>query len=141
MNVDAGYCSLNGARQFDVEITRHIRRQAGLHANLGRAHVHRFLHAPDNFVHRQKVSLLAPIRAAERAKAAMLHADVRKVDIPIDDVGDNIADLSAAQFVGGRNGGVKVRAFRLAELEGVLPADFVSIERAAQNRLNRHRTP
>ena len=71
----------------------------------------------------------------------MLHADVRKVDIPIDDVGDNIADLSAAQFVGGRNGGVKVRAFRLAELEGVLPADFVSIERAAQNRLNRHRTP
>ena len=44
--------------------------------------------------------MLVPIGAAESAKTAVLDADVREVDVAIDDVGDDVADLSLPQFVG-----------------------------------------
>ena len=45
----------------------------------------------------------------------MLHANIREVDISIDDVGDDIAGLAQPKFVGRENGCLKIDARRLAQ--------------------------
>ena len=50
---------------------------------------------------RQEVALFLAVVAAERAEGAVLDADVGEVDVAVDHVGDDVADLLGAQLVGG----------------------------------------
>ena len=71
---------------------------------------HASLRAPHHLVDRQEVALLLAVVAAERAEAAVLDADVGEVDVAIDDVGDDVAGLAAAQLVGDEGEGGEVAA-------------------------------
>jgi hypothetical protein len=78
--------------------------------------------------------LFASVRAAERTKPTMLHADIREVDIPIDDVRNNFTDLTPPQFVSGGNGRLEFGSARLTQSEAVLPGDLFAFQSARKDR-------
>src|SRR3954470_8809205 len=87
------------ARQVDVKVTVHVGWQTGLHTDFGSSQVNRFGRPPDDLVKGKKVSLFISVRAAEGAKSAVFDAYIGEVDVAIDDVGHDVADLPAPQLV------------------------------------------
>src|SRR6185369_6658570 len=77
--------------------------------------------------------LLAAIRAAEGAKSAVFHAYVREVHITVDDVCDDVPDLTSAQFISRENRRMKFAAVRFAQSQTVLPRDLFTFERARKD--------
>ncbi len=63
--------------------------QAALHQNAGAAQIDRLLDLVEDRFLRKDVAFLVPHRTVERAEAAVLGAEVRVVDIAVDDVGDH----------------------------------------------------
>src|SRR5262245_16861295 len=115
MDVNIWEVLFHGSREFDVEVAVHIGRQAGLNADFGRTHFRGFADASKNLIQWKQISLSASVRPAERAKPTMLHADIREVDVPIDDVRNNFSDLTPPQFVSGGNGGLEFGSARMTE--------------------------
>src|SRR5437867_5685126 len=120
--------SPHGAGDIDVEVAVHFRRQSGLKTNLRSAQIHGLASAANDLFNGQKVALSIAIGAAEGAKAAVFRADVREIDVAIDDVGDHVAGLAAAHLVGHKRHDMKVSADRLAEPQRVLPGNFVIVQ-------------
>src|SRR5215471_20585121 len=133
MDVDSWKVLFHGGRELDVEVSIHVGRQAGLNANFGRAHFNGLAHATKNLIQWKQVSLFAAIGAAECAKPAMLHADVREVDIAIDHIRNNFSDLTPPQFVSGGNGRLKLGSARLTEPQAVLPGDLFAFQGMREN--------
>ena len=96
VDVDVRQFLLDGARQLDVVVALHLRRQARLDADLRRAHFPCLASAADDLCLRKVVPLLLAVRAAEGAEGAVLDADVREVDVAIDDVASRHRPQSAA---------------------------------------------
>jgi hypothetical protein len=63
--------------------------------------------------------------AAESAKAAGFDANVGKIDIAIDDIGDDIAHGMGAQMIRRRDHDEKVGTFGFEKLGGVVNADIL----------------
>ena len=61
----------------------------------------------------QEVTFFGEMAAAEGAKAALLDADIGKIDVAIDDVADYVADGLGAQVIGGRDHGEQIGTIRL----------------------------
>ena len=80
----AGDVEVRGAGQVGVD--------AALHADLGRAERPRLLGAVADLVQRQRVGVGVGAPLRERAEPAAGVADVGEVDVPVDDVGDVVAD-------------------------------------------------
>ena len=97
----SGSARLMRAREIDVVAAVQLRRQPGLDADLGARRDPTPPRAPHDLLDGQEVALLLAVVAAERAEAAVLDADVGEVDVAVDDVGDDVADLAPAQLVGG----------------------------------------
>ena len=95
-----GQRRLDRAAEIDVEAAVELGRQPGLDADLGGAQLPGLLRAAHHLVDGQEVALLLAVVAAEGAEAAVLDADVGEVDVAVDDVGDDVARLPAAQLVG-----------------------------------------
>src|SRR5215813_4089208 len=91
------------ARQIDVERSLHSRWQAGLHTHFRRAEIPSLLGTPHHFLYRQEIAFLGPMAAAERAKAAALHADVGEVDVPVYYVSDSLANFPASEIISRRD--------------------------------------
>ena len=110
VNVHFRQFRFEGRAEFYVKIALHLRRQAGLDANLGSPVVPGFLGPAHDFIERQEVALLLAKVPAESAKAAALNADIGKVDVAVDHIGDQIAGGAAAQLVGRHPQGGKLQA-------------------------------
>src|SRR5690242_16228379 len=63
--------------------------QTALHQDSRSPQIDRLLDLVEDYLFRQDVALSVPRRPVKRAEAAVLRAEVRVVDIAIDDVGDD----------------------------------------------------
>src|SRR5262249_53421802 len=115
MDVNIWKILFHGSGELDVEVAVHVGRQAGLNADFGCAHCRSFSDSSQNLIQWKQISLFASVCTAERAKPTMLHADIREVDIPIDDVRNNFTDLTPPQFVSGGDGRLEFGSARLTE--------------------------
>ena len=127
------YGALNGARQIDIKLTLHIGRQTGLHTDLSCPQINRLLNAAYDLFHWQEVALFAAIGTAECAKAAMFHTHIREIDIAVDHVSDQVADLPAPQFIGCEHSCMKIRPAGFAKVKRFLPADLDSVKSTRQD--------
>src|SRR5207249_9673466 len=93
VNVDVRQLALDGLAELDVQPPVHLGRQARLDANFSRAVVPRLSCAAHHFGDGQQVTLLGAMVTAECAERAVLDADVREVDVAVDDVCYYLADL------------------------------------------------
>src|SRR3954471_1889644 len=59
--------------------------------------------------------VVAELALREGAELAAIRADVRVVDVPINDIGDRVSDHVRSELIGRRANGSKVRARRLKE--------------------------
>src|SRR6266850_7922753 len=133
MEVNVRNSRLHSTRELDIQTAVHVRRKACLHAHFGGTHVHRFLRAAGDFLEGEEVTFFVAIRAAESTEPAMLHTDVRKVDVAVDDVSHHVADLAPAQLVGSGYDRLELRAGRFAEPERFLPRNVYAIQGSAEN--------
>jgi hypothetical protein len=114
----------------------HVGVDAALHADLGGAAGDRFLDLAEDHVHAVRVRVGLPALALERAELAVHEADVREVDVPVDDVGDVVADVLAPDGVGRAHDRDEVVAlgaeerFGLVGREVAMPAEH-AVERLA----------
>src|SRR5439155_18225636 len=108
--VHARYPGLDRADQVGVRGAGQLRVDAALHADLGRAVVPGFHGPSGDLVHGQPVRVGVPLPLRERAEPAPDVTDVGEVDVPVDDVGDIVADGVAAYVVGDAGQRVEVRA-------------------------------
>src|SRR5579864_4747143 len=104
--------SLDSRAKVDVERSMDPRRQAGLNADLGSAEIPSLPNPPENFIEGQKVTLLRSVAAAEGAEAASLHADIREIDVAVDDVGDPLAYPAPPPFVSRGKQPAQIISFR-----------------------------
>ena len=77
---------------------------------------------------RQEIALLRTHGSSERAELTVLDANVREVDVAVDDVSDLVTHLLAAQRIGDEAQRMKVRAARLAQHDAVIDARLPAIE-------------
>ena len=124
---------LDAAEEVLVPVDREIGVVPALHQHRGPVELERLLDLLEDHGLRQDVAL-APIArlAVERAEGAVGLADVRVVDVPVDDEGDLIRiRLAAAQLVGGRADRDEVAAAQ--QDRGVLGAEPLARERALED--------
>ena len=99
-----GTASFTALQDLDVGVARVVRVNAALHAHFGGAAVPAFARAALDFVERQIVGTAAQVlrqfALRECAELAFEVADVRVVDVAVDDVADHIAIDVAANRVG-----------------------------------------
>ena len=100
VDVHLGRAPLHRVDEVEVERARQIGVDAALHADLGGALAPRFLGAVGDLGERERVGLVVDLTLGERAEPAAHVADVREVDVAVDDVGDVVADGLGAQTVG-----------------------------------------
>ena len=72
----------------------------------------------------------------------MLDADVGKIDVAIDDVGDDVADGVGAQMIGRRDHRQQIGTVRLEKPRSFIDSDILTGERAIESlrRRARHRS-
>ena len=97
---------------------------AALHENLDAADRRQFVELLVDLVERQDVMIVVALGAVERAELAVHVADVRVVDVAVDDVGD---DLVALAIVGGGLGLVAAGIGERGEVGG--PGVVVDFQR------------
>src|SRR5215510_9669768 len=68
----------------------------------------------------------------ESAKAASFDADVGKIDVAVDDIGDHVADSLRPQKICGGNHGQKIGAFGFEEMRSLVDGDILTAQRAIQ---------
>ena len=129
------------AREIDVVAPVELRRQPRLDAHLGGAEIPRLLGAPHDLRDGQEVALFLPVVAAERAERAVLDADVREVDVAIDDVGDDVPGLPLPQLVGDQGQRVEVAPLGARERDAALDRHFVAVESPGEDRAEIARDP
>ena len=86
---------LDSGQELLVVVDLEIRMNAALHQDSSATESERFFDLLVNDVIGQDVSLRIPLHPIERAKRAELLADIRVVDVPIDDVADDIVRVAA----------------------------------------------
>jgi hypothetical protein len=110
-----------------------------LHAHFRRAALPRFARAPLDFTERQIVWLAAQIFGGlafrKGAEAAAIRADVRVIDIAIDDVADYIAVRLCPELVCGGADGQKVPPARLEQSHDLGFAQRLTVFRSGENRI------
>ncbi len=90
---------LDSLQDVNIQLAVHLWRQAGLYTHLGGAKACRLFCPSHYFFGWQKVALFFAEIPAESTKAALLDADICKVDIPVYDVGDNVAHGLSPELV------------------------------------------
>ena len=80
---------LDRPQQIFIPLDLQIRMQPALKQNPGPAQINRFLNlVEDNFA-RKHITFRMPHGPIERAEAAVLRAEIRVVNIPVDDIRDH----------------------------------------------------
>ncbi len=97
VHVHARHPRLDRPDDVGVAGDRHLRVDAALQADLGGAGRPRLLGPVGDLLHRQPVRVGVALPLGERAEPAPHVADVGEVDVPVDHVGDVVADRVPAQ--------------------------------------------
>ena len=104
---------------------------ARLHADLGGAELHRLVHAPLELLAVVLVGVGRALALAEAAERAADDADVRHVDVAVDDERDGVARQLGAQLVGGLAHVLDRLGPRLGEQRGqLLGGERLAVARA-----------
>jgi hypothetical protein len=64
----------------------------------------------------------------------VLDADIGEVDVAINDVGDDLADLAAAHFIGDETYSLEIKPVGFTQPEPFTPRDFFAIKSTVENR-------
>src|SRR3990172_1903737 len=124
---------LERADEVHVEPAIELRREPRLDTDLGGPQLPRLPRAPDHLLDGEEVPLLLAVVPAEGAERAVLDADVREVDVPVHDVGDDLAHLPPPELVGDAGEGLKLSPARLAEDQGLLGRDLYAVQCPIEN--------
>ena len=123
------------AQQIFVPLDTKVGMQSALHQHAGAAERDRLVDLLADLFERAHVSVGRAGPAIERAERADDVADVRVVDVAIDDVGDDVVGMSAlANFIGG--GAHCCDVVRFEQLRAFLDGHAFAREHAIENRLN-----
>ena len=100
-SLNAGIALLHRAEQILVPLDRQIGIVAALQQQLHAAERDRLVDLAEDLLEAEHVALARSDRPVERAEVAARHADVRVVDVAVDDVGDDaVGMLARADAVG-----------------------------------------
>ena len=100
-SLNVGIALLDRAEQILVPRQRQVGIVAALQQQLHAADGDRFVDLPEQLVEPEHVALGRSDRPVERAEVALRDADVRVVDVAVDDVGDDaLGMLAGADAVG-----------------------------------------
>jgi len=136
---DLGKAVLDGAQQIFVPLDLQVGVQAALHEDAGAAEVERLLDLLENHFLRMEVAFGVAHRPVERAKAAVFRAEVRIVDIAVDDVADDAMRVQlAAHCIGGHADADQVVAAE--QVEGFLAGHSNTGLRACSLAYSRNRS-
>src|SRR5258708_29490923 len=89
MAPDLWETALDRAQQVFVPLDLEVGMQAALHQDAGAAEVERLLDLREDYFVGMKVPFGAAHGPIERAEAAILGAEIRLVDVAVDDVADD----------------------------------------------------
>ena len=109
--------------QIDVPLHRQIRVVAALEQQLAAAERDGLVDLPEDLLEPEHVALTGTDRPIERAEVAPRHADVRVVDVAVDDVGDDAPGMLAGADVVGKAAEQRGRRLRvqLQRFRGIDP--------------------
>ncbi len=103
VQLKTGVLRAQSAQQVFVPFDAKVRVQSSLHQNTGAAELNRLVNLSADFVDGPHVGIGRAGPSIERAEGAHDVADVRIVDVAIDDVSDDIVRVaSLANFISGR---------------------------------------
>ena len=102
VDVDARDPALHGVQEVEIEGAGEIGVDPALHAHLARPLGPCLLGPVGDLRQRERVRLRIDLSLGERAEPAPDVADVREVDVPVDHVGDDVADGLPTETVGDR---------------------------------------
>ena len=94
---------LDRPQQILIPFDLQLRMQPALHQNAGAAQVDGFLDLFEDSLVRMDVTLGVPHRPVERAEAAIFGAEIRVIDVAIDDVADHSFGMQLAADRVGRH--------------------------------------
>ena len=97
MHVEAGELGLDVCEQIEIPLLRQLRMMPALHENLVATERDGLLDFFVQLVERDDVGIVVLLRAIERAELAIDVADVRVVDVAINNVGDDAIALAAVR--------------------------------------------
>ena len=101
VQLERGIPAFDGTKQIFVPRERQVRVVPALHQQLHAADRDRFIDLAEQLVEAEDVAFRRSDGPIERAEVAPGHADVRVVDVAIDDVGDDpVRMFPRAQAVG-----------------------------------------
>ena len=98
VNINVRIFSANVLQKIDIPLERQFRMMPPLHQDLNPARRRKFVEFLIDLLERQHVMIFVAFRPIKRAKFAVNVADVRVVDIAIDDIGHDLAPASAITF-------------------------------------------
>ena len=123
------------SQQIFIPFDAEVRMQSALHQNAGAAERNRLVNLVADFVDRAHVSVRRARPAIERAERAHDVADVRVVDVAVDDVGDDVVRMSSlANFVGGHADASDI--VRFEQRGAIVGGDPLARKSLIQNALN-----
>ena len=96
---------LNRLYKLDVKIAVYLGVHASLHAYFRRAYFPGLNRSLRDFVHREKIRSFVPLVRHKITEAAVDIAYVREVDVPVNDVGDDVPNVFLSYPVGGKRKG------------------------------------
>ena len=92
MNHDRRELPLDRAQHLLVVRQPEIRVQAALDHHLRAACLDRLAHLREDLLRRQEIRILRPLPPEKRAEPALIHTDIRIIDIPVDEERHRIAE-------------------------------------------------
>ena len=135
MQLKARILRAQGAQKIFVPLDTKVRMKATLHQNAGATERDRLIDLFTDFIYRAHVSIGCAGPAIERAEGADHVADVCIIDIPVDDVGDNVVGMATlAKLVGRCANAGDVKGFE--QRGAILCAESAAIEPFFQDSLN-----
>ena len=92
MDHDRRELPLDRAQHLLVVRQPEIRVQAALDHHLRAARLDRLAHLREDLLRRQEIRILRPLPPEKRAEPALIHTDIRIIDIPVDEERHRIAE-------------------------------------------------
>jgi len=98
MDINVGIFLPDVLQQIDVPLERQFRMVAALHQDLNPARRRKFVQLLIDLLERKNVMVFVPFRPIKRAEFAVNVADIRVIDIAIDDIGHDLTPAAAITF-------------------------------------------
>ena len=99
VNRDGREVLLNEAQHLLVIREAELRIEPALYHDLRATGLHRLPHLLEDFLMREQIGVLAALPPEERTEAALIDADIRVVDVAVDDERRRIAEALLADLV------------------------------------------